>query len=76
VQALRRRFPEAPAWGQADFQEKGIITNLNSKRNSRRRRKEEEEILKYGPVDEVKEIRRSKRERKQSHRFNGPDWTN
>lgn len=75
LQELRRRFPEAPAWGQAGFQEEGDVTNPLPKTSRRQRRRLEDEHLQYCPVPEAQAIRRSRWERRQNERFNRPDWT-
>jgi hypothetical protein len=64
LQALQRRFPDAPAWGQAGSEEEGDVTDLAPGQPRTR----PEEIKTRTP-------RRSRRERRQAARFNGPEWT-
>ena len=75
LQELHRLFPDAPAWGQAGFQEEGNVTNLTPRQSRHQRRRSREEHLKFCPVPEAVELRRAKRDRRQNARFNGPDWT-
>ena len=75
VQDLRRRFLGAPTWGQAGFQGEENVTHPNTRAAKKKRKQAEDEYLKFCPVDEAQSIRRSRRERQQTARFYGPDWT-
>ncbi|KAK1617297.1 hypothetical protein QYE76_022814 [Lolium multiflorum] len=72
LQELKKRFPEAPAWGQAGSQGEGDVTNPAT---GLTRRHAVDEHLKFCPVPEAKELRQSRRERRHNHRVNGPEWT-
>jgi hypothetical protein len=58
LEDLSRRFPQAPAWGQAEFQEGGTVSTTTTNN---------EEEMQDGP-------RRSFRPRKPNSRVTGEDW--
>jgi hypothetical protein len=62
LQALQRRFPDAPAWGQAGSEEEGDVTDLVPGQPRTRQGR-----------NKTQTPHRSKRERRQAARFNGPD---
>jgi hypothetical protein len=75
LQALRRRFPDAPAWGQAGSEEDGDVTNQVRHHMRAERKKKEAELLRSGTKEEVAQVRRTRRERRRAARFSGPEWT-
>jgi hypothetical protein len=75
LQVLRSHFLDAPAWGQAGSEELGDVTNPVRRHGRQARRKREAETLRSGTREEVDQLRRSRRERRQTARFCGPEWT-
>lgn len=75
LQDLRQRFPKAPAWGQAGFQEMGNVTDLQASTPSRVRKEAEKLIQASGTPEEREALRRSRRARKKAARLAGPEWT-
>lgn len=63
LEELRHRFPVAPAWGQADFQDGGNVTPRESGA--------EQSVELNGPSSET----RPKRMRRANPRVSGGDWT-
>jgi hypothetical protein len=76
LQAVRVRFPDAPAWGQAGTEGDGDVTDpVRQKQRSTPRKMTKDQGLGGGTHEEVGPVRRSRRERRQAARFSGPDWT-
>jgi hypothetical protein len=76
LQAVRVRFPDAPAWGQAGTEGDGdVIDPVRQKQRSTPRKMTKDQGLGGGTHEEVGPVRRSRRERRQAARFSGPDWT-
>jgi hypothetical protein len=75
LQDLRRRFPGAPAWGQAGSQEEEDVMNLPSATRKKTLRDKEKEVEASGTEEQKVQVRRSRRERQLNAKFSGPDWT-
>ena len=75
LQELLQRFPKAPAWGQAGFQEEGNVMDLPATK-ARQARKDAEKLLQsLGNAAEEEELRRSRHVRRSAARLSGPEWT-
>lgn len=75
LQDLRRRFPGAPAWGQAGSQEEEDVMNLPSATRKKTLRDKEKEVEASGTEEQKVQVRRSRRKRQLNAKFSGPDWT-
>lgn len=72
---LRRRFPNAPAWGQAGSEGERNVTNPVPTNRRKARTLIEKEIIKAASTEDQEKLQQAKRERRRNARFSGPEWT-